>query len=167
MASKLGSPITLLPPPPPTMPVHVPHQIFVRSTGSGHSAAAVQSVSRSSAPRPKARRPALPRISPPGFRAVAFSTSRNVERTNSVQGRMPLLSVRFALARKSARATSSMPFCFSAVASSRNFEISPACLARCGSRSAHANRRCIPFYPSLMPACSSLLLTVPMGMSRT
>jgi hypothetical protein len=104
------------------MPAHVPHQILARLAGSGHSAAGPQSVSRWLAPEPRARSPALPRIWPPGLPAAFSSTRRNVERTNSARGRMPLSSVRFGLARKSARTTSSMRFCV-VVASSRNCDI--------------------------------------------
>src|SRR5206468_10534943 len=136
IACKLGSPITLLPPPPPAIPAHVPDQILSLPSGSGHSAAALRSASRPLR-RPGTPPLALPRISPPCFPAVVSSTSRNATRATSALGRTPPHSSRSASVRKSACATSSMLFCFVFVASSRNFAMRRPSSARCGSRSAH------------------------------
>src|SRR6185369_5620604 len=136
IACKLGSPITLLPPPPPAIPAHVPDQILALPSGSGHSAAALRSASRP--PRWPGTPPiALPRISPSRFPAAVSSTNSNATGTTPALDRTPPHSSRSASVRKSACATSSMLFCFVFVASSRNFAMRRPFPARCGSRSAH------------------------------
>jgi hypothetical protein len=80
---------------------------------------------------------ALPRISPSCLPAAVSSTQKNTACTEHAHGRMQSPSARYALARKSAFATSSMLFCFVSVASSRNFAMRRPSSARCGSRSAH------------------------------
>jgi len=136
IACKLGSPITLLPPPPPAIPAHVPDQILALPSGSGHSAAALRFASRPLS-WPGTPPPALPRISPWYFPAAVSSTNRNATRVTSALGRTLSHSSRSASVRKSACATSSMLFCFVFVASSRNFAMRRPFPARCGSRTAH------------------------------
>ncbi len=136
MACKLGSPITLLPPPPPITPAHALDQILAPPSGSGRSAAGLRSASRPVG-WPGTPPLALPRISPPCSPAVVSSTSRNATRATSALGRTLPHSSRSASVRKSACATSSMHFCFVFVASSRNFAMRRPSSASCGSRSAH------------------------------
>src|SRR5260221_10783168 len=135
-ACKLGSPITLLPPPRPAIPAHVPDQILALPSGFGHSAAALRSASRPVS-WPGTPPLALPRILPSCFPAAVSSTNRNATRATSALGRTPPHSPHSTSVRKSACATSSMYFCFVFVASSRNFAMRPPSSARCGSRSAH------------------------------
>src|SRR5258708_7155579 len=70
-ACKLGSPITLLPPPRPAIPAHVPDQILALPSGFGHSAAALRSASRPVS-WPGTPPLALPRILPSCI-SVSFS----------------------------------------------------------------------------------------------
>src|SRR5258706_7556227 len=88
MACKLGSPITLLPPPPPAIPAHVPDQTLALPSGSGHSAVGLRSASR---PERWLGTPPLahPRILPQCFPAAVSSTSRNATRATSALGSTP------------------------------------------------------------------------------
>lgn len=160
MACKLGSPITLLPPPRPAIPTHVPDQILALPSGSGHSAAGL----RSKSPRYVGRE----------LRYLHFHESR---RRVFPQSFFPPVEMRRAQPPLSAelRHTRSAPHLFGNQSASlrprisvsfslrhgRNCATRRPSSARCGSRSAHITARVISksifsshFYESL--PCSVL-----------
>ena len=108
IACRLGSPITPPPPLPPATPAHVRHRILASPSGFGHSSIGFQHSNRQacSAQAPSLALPGtlLPCLSP-----AASSIRRSMAGTNRAHGKMLSPSVRYALARKPAFATSSMP----------------------------------------------------------
>jgi hypothetical protein len=104
MACKLGSPITLLPPPPPTIPAHVPDQILALPSGSGHSAAELRSASR--------------QASWPGLRHLHFHESR---RRVFPQPFLPPVEMRRAQLPLSAERRHTLPLCICSEISLRHF----------------------------------------------
>src|SRR5260370_15629809 len=93
MACKLGSPITLLPPPPPAIPAHVPDQILALPSDSGRSAAGLRSARRSVG-WPGLPPLALPRISPQCFPTAVSSTSSHSSDLRNSKQRLASVSPR-------------------------------------------------------------------------